>query len=153
MEFHGTARVIEIGALQVPWNSMQFHGTPSVSEIGAHQIPWDSMELLVSAKLTRSKFHGIPWNLFLLNGTIYTINYRIPWNLSFPILLTIIFNLVGWINFRTLISTLYLIVYLFHQLMFYHQYLHYTKCIPGITHYVSKYHSKLLFNAHWNLFW
>ena len=24
---HGTARVIEIGALQVPWNSMEFHGS------------------------------------------------------------------------------------------------------------------------------
>ena len=34
-EFHGTARVSEIGALQVPWNSMEFHGTARVSEIGA----------------------------------------------------------------------------------------------------------------------
>ena len=54
MEFHGTARVIEIGALQVPWNSMEllvsaklahpkfhameFHGTARVSEIGALAI-------------------------------------------------------------------------------------------------------------------
>ena len=44
-------------------------------------------------------------------------------------------------------------VSLFHQLMFYYQYLHYTTCISGITHYVSKYHSKSLFNAHRNLFW
>ena len=44
-------------------------------------------------------------------------------------------------------------VSLFHQLMFYYQYLHYTICISGIIHYVSKYHSKSLFNAHWNLFW
>ena len=35
MEFHGTALVIEIGALLVPWNSMEFHGTARVSEIGA----------------------------------------------------------------------------------------------------------------------
>ena len=52
MEFHGTALVIEIGALLVPWNSiniscqrnwlilssMEFHGIPGtarVSEIGA----------------------------------------------------------------------------------------------------------------------
>ena len=35
MEFHGTARVIEIGALLVPWNSMEFHGTSRVSKIGA----------------------------------------------------------------------------------------------------------------------
>ena len=77
MEFHGTARVSEIGALLVPWNSMEllvssklaqfhssmeFHGTARVSEIGALQVPWNSMELLVSAKLAHSKFHGIPWN-------------------------------------------------------------------------------------------
>ena len=30
MEFHGTARVIEIGARQVPWNYMEFHGTTRV---------------------------------------------------------------------------------------------------------------------------
>ena len=41
---------------------MEFHGTSSVSEIGALQVPWNSMELLVSAKLAYSKFHGIPWN-------------------------------------------------------------------------------------------
>ena len=35
MEFHGTALVIEIVALLVPWNSMEFHGTARVSEIGA----------------------------------------------------------------------------------------------------------------------
>ena len=37
--------------------------------------------------------------------------------------------------------------------MFCYQYLHYTICISGIIHYVSKYHPKSLFNAHWNLFW
>ena len=40
-----------------------------------------------------------------------------------------------------------------YQLMFYYWNLHYTICISGITHYVSKYHSESLFNAHWNLFW
>ena len=35
--------------------------------------------------------------------------------------------------------------------MFYHQYLHHTTCISDITHYVSKYNSKSLSNAHWNL--
>ena len=44
MEFHGTTRVIEIGALQIPWNSMEFHGTAHVSEIDALQVPWNSME-------------------------------------------------------------------------------------------------------------
>ena len=62
MELHGTSRVIEIGALLVPWNSMEFHGTSSVSEIGALRVPWNSMELLVSSKLAHLKFHGIPWN-------------------------------------------------------------------------------------------
>ena len=52
MEFHGTARVQEIGALQVHWNSTEFHGTAHVSEIGAPQVPWNSM--LVSAKLAHS---------------------------------------------------------------------------------------------------
>ena len=46
MEFHGTARVSEIGALKVPWNSTEFHGTARVSEIGALLVPWNSMELL-----------------------------------------------------------------------------------------------------------
>ena len=39
MEFHGAARVQEIGALQVPWNSTEFQGTAHVSEIGAPQVP------------------------------------------------------------------------------------------------------------------
>ena len=51
MEFHGNARVIEISALLVPWNSMEFHGTAPVSEIGTFQVPWNFMELLVSVKL------------------------------------------------------------------------------------------------------
>ena len=66
MEFHGTAHVSEIGAMEVlarvseigthqdPWNSMEFHGTAGVSEIGAPQVPWNSRELLVSAKLVHS---------------------------------------------------------------------------------------------------
>ena len=78
MEFHGTARVSEIGALQVPWNSMEllvgaklahfkfhgiqqvpwnsmeFHETSRVNEIGALQVPGNSIELLVSAKLAHS---------------------------------------------------------------------------------------------------
>ena len=33
MEFHGTAHVSEIGAPQVPWNSIEFYGTFRVSEI------------------------------------------------------------------------------------------------------------------------
>ena len=67
---------------------------------------------------------------------------RIPWNLGLQILMTIRFNFVGWINFRKLISTLYLFVSLFHRLMFNYQYLHYIICISGITQNLSKYHSK-----------
>ena len=34
-----------------------------------------------------------------------------------------------------------------------YQYLRYTTWSPGVTHYESKYHSKFLFYAHWNLYW
>ena len=51
VEFHGTAGVSEIGALQVPRNSMEIHGTARVIEIGAPKVPWNSMELLLSSKL------------------------------------------------------------------------------------------------------
>ena len=47
MEFHGTARVIEIGALEVPWNSMEL----------LVSVPWNSME-----------------HFLLFNGTIGIIN-------------------------------------------------------------------------------
>ena len=145
MAFHGTARVIEIGALQVPWNCMELHGIARFGEIGTLQVPWNSMELLVSPILAHSKFHGIPRNLFVFNligplvsSILWVLNLdRIPWNLSFQILMKIIFNLAEWINFRKLIITLYLFVSLFHQLMFYYQYLYYTIFISGITHYVS----------------
>ena len=121
MEFHGTARVIKIGALLVPWNSMEFRGTACVIEIGALEVPWKSMELLVS----------VPWNSmepivwYLMEPLVSTIHWvlkwdRIPWNLSFQILMKIIFNCAGWINFRKLINTLYLFASLFHQLMFYY---------------------------------
>ena len=100
----------------IPWNclcqrngrtpySMEFHWTARVSEIGALKIPWNSMELLMSAKLGHSKFHGIPWNLFyyyLLEPFVSPIrrvlNFdRIPQYLRFPILMTIIFHIAGWI--------------------------------------------------------
>ena len=122
-------------------SSMKFHGTAHLSEIGTLQVPWNSMELLVSAKLAHSKRYGIPWNWNLhspssmefygifLFGILWNHLYhqyswvinldRIPWNLSFHILKKIIFNFAGCINFRKLISTLYLFVSVFHQLMFY----------------------------------
>ena len=54
MEFHGIPWNCSCqwnGALEVPWNSMEFHGIARVSEIGAPQNPWNSMEPLVSSKL------------------------------------------------------------------------------------------------------
>ena len=76
MEFHGTARVIEIGALQVPWNSMELHYVSkylSKSLFSAHwNLFWSksSMELSPESHgifLTTFEqhmwFHGIPWNL------------------------------------------------------------------------------------------
>ena len=52
MEFHGTARVSEIGALQVPWNFRGFHGTARASEIGAPQVPWIYMEFHGTARVS-----------------------------------------------------------------------------------------------------
>ena len=123
---------------------------------------WNSMELFVSAKLAYFEFHGIPWNcscnrnwripssmefhkIFfcylmepLASSILWVLNLDIiPWNLSFQILMKIISTFAEWINFRKLISTLYRFVSLFHQLMLYYQYLHYTICFSGITHYVS----------------
>ena len=89
MEYHGTARVSEIGALEVPWNSMEFHGTARVSEIRALQVPWNSMEFHGTARvieLVHSKFHGIPWKCWCQF-------HGIPWNLI------LLFNeIIGIIN-------------------------------------------------------
>ena len=82
------------------------------------------------------------WILWVFNLDI------IPCNLSFQVLMKIISTFAEWINFPKLICTLYRFVSLFHKLMFY-----YTVCISGITDYASKYHSKYIFNAQWNLFW
>ena len=65
MEFHGTARVSEIGALEIPWNSMELIMSSKLVHLKFHGIPWNCW----------CQFHGIPWNLFLLfNGTIGIIN-------------------------------------------------------------------------------
>ena len=141
MEFHGTALISEIGALQAQWNSMEllvssklvqskFHGIPwhSMELLGSsklthfkfHGTPWNSMELSVSSKLAHSKFHGIPWNcschrnwrnpssmefhgIFfcylvkpLASSVLWDLNLdRIPWHLSFQILIKIISNFAG----------------------------------------------------------
>ena len=88
-------------------SSMEFHGTARVSEIGTLQVPWNSMELLVS----------VPWNSmdsffrYLLEPLVSSMHwvlkwYKIPWNLSFKILMKMVFNCAGWINFHKLINTL-----------------------------------------------
>ena len=138
----------------IPWNCSCHRNWRTPKFQG---IPWNSMELLVPAKLTHSKLHGIPWNcscqrywctlssmefhrnLFicysmepLVSSILWVLNLdRISWNLNFQNLMKIVLNFAEWINFRGLISTLYLFVNLFHQLNFYHQYLHYTICICG----------------------
>ena len=56
---------------------MEFHGTARVTEIGATQDQWNSMELLVSAKLAHFKFHGIPSNCSCQR------NWRTPSSMEF----------------------------------------------------------------------
>ena len=66
-------------------SSMEFHGISRVSEIGALQVPWNSMELLESSKLAHPKFHGIPWNCSCHRNWRTTSSmefHRIPWNFS-----------------------------------------------------------------------
>ena len=60
MKFHGAARVIQIGALKFPWNSMELLVPAKLAHSKFHGIAWNSMELLVSSKLAHIKFHGIP---------------------------------------------------------------------------------------------
>ena len=157
MEFHGIASVIEIGVPQVPWNTMESHGTACVIETDALQAPWNSMEYQRTARVSEIGAFQVPWNSRtfcclmepLVSSILWVLNLDlIPWNSSFQISMTIILSFVGWIHFCKLISTLYIFLSLFHQLMFYYQYLHYTTCISCITHCVSKYHSKSLFNVH-----
>ena len=99
MEFHGTARVIEIGTLQVPWNSMEFHGTASVSEIGTPQVPCHGIPWNCSCKQnwrtpSSMDFHGTFFCYLmdpLVSSILWVLNLdRIPWNLSFQILVKII---------------------------------------------------------------
>ena len=83
MEFHGTALVIEIGALLVPWNSTELLVSAKLVHFKFHGIPWNSMELLVSPKLAHFKFHGIPWNSMELLGSAKLAHSKfhgIPWN-------------------------------------------------------------------------
>ena len=82
-----------------------YYGIRCDSEL--YGIPWNSMELFLSSTLAHSKFRGIPCMELFVSS-----------KLTQSILITMIFNVAGWINFRRLISTLYLLVCLFHPLMF-----------------------------------
>ena len=89
MEFHGT-RSAPISLIAptsltqaVPWNSMEFHGTARVSEIGATQDQWHSIELRVRQFRWHEQFHGIPWNLKCANFADMRSSmefHGIPWN-------------------------------------------------------------------------
>ena len=77
MEFHADARVIEIGTLLVPWNSMELLVSAKLSHPKFHGIPWNSMELLESSQLAHSQYHGILWNCSCHR------NWRIPSSTEF----------------------------------------------------------------------
>ena len=62
IEFHGIPWNCSCHRNWRTTGSMEFHGTSRVIEIGALLVPWNSMELLVSAKLAHFEFHGISWN-------------------------------------------------------------------------------------------
>ena len=98
------------------------------------QAPLRSMQL---AKHAKHKF----WWHRNCESLIWIEFNRI---LGILVLMTNTFNYSGWLNFSKLISTLCLFVGPFHPLMFYHQDLLYTTWSSGITHYVSKCHSKSL---------
>ena len=91
MEFHGTARVIKIGALLVPWNSMEFHGTALVSEFGALQVPCNSMEFHGTARVIEIGALEVPRNSMKLLVSV-------PWNSMEPFLCYLMEPLVSSIH-------------------------------------------------------
>ena len=67
MEFHGTARVNEIGALLVPWNSIEFHGTARVSEIGALHGALHGTASVSSMEFNGTYFFLFDWTIGISN--------------------------------------------------------------------------------------
>ena len=103
MEFHGIPWNCSSHRNWRTQSSMEFHGTALVIEIGALLVPWNSMELLVSAKLAHSKFHRIPWNYSCQRNwrTPSSMEFHgIPWNFScqrnWRILSAIEFHGIPW---------------------------------------------------------
>ena len=104
------------------FHGIQLNCSCEISQLKFHGIPWNSMDLIVSVKLAHSKFHRIPWFVLIepfVSSIRWVLNLdRIPWNLSFQILMKIIFNFAGWINFSKFISTLYLLYVSYTNLCF-----------------------------------
>ena len=70
-EFHGTACVLRIGALQFPWNSREL----------LVSVPWNFMEPIICYFMEP-----------MVSSMHWVLNWdRIPWNLSIQILMKIIF--------------------------------------------------------------
>ena len=61
-----------------------------------------------------------------------------------------VFNCAGWIDFHKLINTITFCKSLSPTYVLLSIFALYLICISNINHYVTKYHSKSLFNAHWN---
>ena len=97
MEFHGTARVIEIGAPQAPWNSMgcanfddttssmefhrNSHGTWSAPISMARAVPWNSMAFHGTWSGPISMTRTVTWNSMEFHGTWSApMLMTIPWN-------------------------------------------------------------------------
>ena len=62
MEFHGTARVIEISALLVAQNSMELLMSSKLAHLKFHGIPMNCSCQRNWRTPSSMEFHGIPWN-------------------------------------------------------------------------------------------
>ena len=103
INIHGTAGVIEIGAPQIPWNSMELLASSKLAHL-------EHMEILVSAKLAPSKFHGIPWNCSsqrnrrIPSSMEFMEFHGIPWNCSSAKLAHSKFHGIPWNSMELLVS-------------------------------------------------
>ena len=88
----------QIGALQVPWNSMEFQGTAHVIEKLAyfefHGIPWNCLRHRNWRTQSSMEFHGtsrvseigtlqVLWNSTEFHGTVHVNEIgalQVPWN-------------------------------------------------------------------------
>ena len=85
MEFHGIPLNFSCHRNWHTPSYMEFHGLARAMEIGTLQIPWNSMELLVSAKLAHPKSQGNPWNCSCHPNWLTSSSmefHEISWNFS-----------------------------------------------------------------------